>query len=811
MMLPQRLPAGGGSADSTTTREQGMTASQYWRIAWLAAGLASAQSARAEGEAASLLDQVVVVGSRREDEDPADLHSKVPVDIVPMAKPAEQGAQFDLAQTLQYLTPSFNSTRQSGADNADAIDSAALRGLGSDQTLVLVNGKRLHSTALVNLFGARNRGNTGTDLNTIPLLAIDHVQILRDGAAAQYGSDAIAGVMNIALKRKAGCEAVAGHGGYTRGDGSNYLASAYCGYSIGNEGMLSFTGEFLDRGRSDRATQEPRIIGDSQVRNGTFYLNGEIPLAGSAYLYFVGGWQHRDVSSAAFARGGLGSSDIPSRNAAAMYPGGFVPFIDPSVEDRHASLGVWGMLSGWRADLSHTYGYNVMRDNVRRSLNASMANQNLLNGGPGISPNHFDAGGFSFMQNTTNLDFSKLYEGWLHGVNIAFGAEHRRENYRIFAGEPASYLDFDGVGFGGNAGSQGFPGFQPADKTDASRDSFALYGDVETEWSERFGTDQAIRFEHYSDFGAALIGKLAGAFRATDNFMLRASASTGFRAPSLQQRFFSSTFTDFVAGQAVDSVFAPNGGPIARAAGIPDLKQETSRNYSVGFTWKPRDDLAVTLDGYHIDIDDRIILSGAFDTSDPNIGAILQSLDVGRAQFFTNAVDTWTRGLDLTLSHHTDLAGGELATFLAFNYSLTRIKQIHAPDALAGRENVLLSERERLFMENGAPSSKATLGFDYSKDRWNGNIKIIYFGEQTLGTWTGPPLPNQYYAPKVSADVSLSYAFTEQTKLTLGAANIFDQFPSKQNRLETDNGFKYESVQFGLNGASYFARMHVKF
>lgn len=788
----------------------GRTLSLCAGLLWTMGAQAGAGAAEPYEEAMpSELEQVVVIGSRRSE--PTDTESKVPVDIVSMEKPAEQGARFDLAQTLQYLTPSFNSVRQSGADNADSIDSAALRGLGSDQTLVLVNGKRLHSVALVNLFGARNRGNTGTDLNTIPLLAIDNVQILRDGAAAQYGSDAIAGVMNIKLKRNPGCEAVLGHGKYTRGDGQNYLTSAYCGFAVGNEGMIAVTGEYLDRGRSDRSTpDDPRIIGDSKIQNQTFYLNGEIPLGGSAYLYFDGGLQDRDASSAAFGRGGLGSDDIPTRNAAAMYPAGFVPFIDPTIQDRHGTLGVWGMLAGWRADLSQTYGYNRLRDTVRHTLNASIANQDLLNGGAGISPDQYDAGGFAFTQNTTNVDFSRFFSGYLHGVNIAFGGEFRHENYRIFAGEPGSYLDADGAGVGGNAGSQGFPGFQPADRTDTSRHSFAAYADVETDWSERFSTDQAIRYEHYSDFGSALTGKLAGAFRVTDQLRLRGSASTGFRAPSLQQRLFSSTFTDFISGKPVDVVFAPSGGTIARAAGLPDLKQEQSRNYSLGLTWKPQDNLALTLDVYRIDIEDRIVLSGAFDNSDPNIGAILERLDVGRAQFFVNSVDTKTQGIDLTVSHHTLLAGGELSSLLAFNYGITRVQNIHAPASLAGRENILLSERERLFLEQGAPSSKVVLGLDYAHGPWDGNIKIIYIGAQTLGTYSGPPVPNQHYAGKATADVSLSYNFTDKVKLTVGAANILDQFPSRQNPYETDNGYKYESVQFGLNGSSYFARLHVK-
>ncbi len=755
------------------------------------------------------LETVAVIGSRRIGS--SDTQTPVPVDVIPMQKVAEQSPQFDIAQNLQYMVPSFTSTRQTGADNADLVDSAALRGLGSDQTLVLENGKRRHSVALVNLFGARNRGNTGTDLNAIPMLAVERIEVLRDGAAAQYGSDAIAGVMNIVLKKRVGCETVQGYGEYTRGDGVNYLSSAYCGFAVGNGGSVGITGEWQKRGRSNRSGPDnPRTIGDTKVDNRTLYLNGDVPFGESAHFYFTGGAQDRAASSAAFARGGIGSDDIPSRNSAAMYPDGFVPYINGDIKDRYAIVGAWTNFGEWRADLSQTYGYNELKNLISNTLNASIANADLLAGGAGISPRQFNAGGFSFRQETTNLDFSRYYGDILNGLNVAFGSEYRRENYRIEPGEPGSWIDADGPG-GGSAGSQGFPGFQPGDATNRSRHSYAFYADVETDWTERFLTDAAVRYEKYSDFGSTVTGKLAGAFHATDNLLLRGSASTGFRAPSLQQRWFSSTFTDFVSGQPVDVVLAPNGGAIANAAGIPPLKEETSKGYTLGLTWTPQDNLSLTLDAYRIDIADRIVLSGRFDTSDPDIGAILQQMGVGEAQFFVNSVDTKTQGVDLTANHRLALGGGTLNTSLGFNRSFTAVQRIHTPPALAGREDVLLSDRERLFVEDGAPGSKAILGFNYAIGQWEGDWKFIHFGPMTLGTFSGPPVPNQYYAGKTSADASVTYHFNDAIKLTVGGANIFNQFPSKQNPDETDNGFKYEAVQFGLNGAAWFARLAVKF
>jgi iron complex outermembrane receptor protein len=768
----------------------------------------SAQTAPAAAD--NGMQSVNIVGSRRVG-NTSSTDTMVPVDYIPLTKAAEQGGQFDLAQTLTNLSPSFNSTRQTGADGADLIDSAALRGLGSDQTLVLVNGKRRHTVALVNLFGARNRGNTGTDMNAIPVLAIKDVQILRDGAAAQYGSDAIAGVIDIELRKDLGCDTVAGFGEYSKHDGKNWLASAYCGIAVA-DGVLGITGEYYDRGRSNRADPDsPRIIGDTKSKNQTVYLNGEFPV-GPGKLYLTAGAQTRDASSAAFARGGLGSDDIPSRNSAAMYPDGFVPFIDGDIDDRYATVGYRTRLGEWASDFSQTYGYNRMRYDIAHTLNASIANLDLDNGGKGISPSQFNAGGFSFRQLTSNADFSRYYDGVLGGLNAAFGFEYRAENYQIFAGEPGSYIDADGLGVGGNAGSQGFPGFQPGDATNRNRHSTAAYLDFEADLTPRTKLQTAVRREHYSDFGSTTTWKVAGSFRATNDVLLRASASTGFRAPSLQQMYFSSTFTDFVSGVPMDVVLAPNGGTVANAAGIPKLHEEKSKSYTFGATWTPTKSISVTADVYHIEIDGRVVLSGRFDADNyPALGATLQGLGVGEAQFFVNSVDTRTQGLDLTASHRTTLGSGKLNTYLAMNFSKTDVTGVHAPAALQGYEDVLLSERERLFIEQGGPRRKATLDFDYTQGQLETDFRIINYGPQTLGTFSGPPVPNQHYAAKTSADLAFTWSFSPKTKLTVGGTNIFGAHPTVQNPDETDNGFKYESVQFGLNGAAYFARVSHKF
>lgn len=776
------------------------------------AALTLISTTAALAQEASSLERVTVVGSRKSLPAASTTDTLVPVDIYSMGKVAEGGGQFDLAQSLQYLSPSFNSTRQTGADGADLIDSAALRGLGSDQTLVLVNGKRRHTVALVNLFGARNRGTTGTDMNSLPLLAIDNVQVLRDGAAAQYGSDAIAGVINVQLKKKAGCEAVAGYGQYSKGDGKNWLASAYCGVKIA-DGTLGITGEWQDRGRSNRADPGSlRTIGDTKVENKTIYLNGEFPVAGADKFYVTAGAQDRDASSAAWARGGVGSDDIPSRNSAAMYPDGFVPYINGKIEDRYLIVGWKSAFAGWDTDLSQTYGSNKLRYNISNTLNASIANKDLLAGGKGVSASRFDAGGFGFSQATTNLDVSRFFPDLLGGSNIAFGAEYRKEKYDIVAGEPGSYIDADGVGFGGNAGSQGFPGFQPSDATNKSRNSQALYADWEANLTPALTMDAALRAEHYSDFGSSTTAKLAGSYKASKEVLLRGAASTGFRAPSLQQLYFSSTFTDFISGKPLDVVLAPNGSKIANAAGVPSLKQEKSKNYTLGITVKPSTDTAFTVDLYQINIRDRIVLSGRFDEDNyPALGAILQGLGVGQAQFFVNSINTRTRGMDVTASNRMKLSSGQLNTFLALNVSSTRVTNINAPAALKGFEDVLLSERERLFIEQGGPRSKATLGFEYTQGAWTSEAKVIHFGSQTQGTFSGPPVPNLHYKPKTSMDLGLSWQATPALKFSVGGNNVFNVKPTRQNPDETDNGFYYDSVQFGLNGASYYARAYYRF
>lgn len=747
---------------------------------------------------------VIEVGSRATEER-SRTDTPVPVDVLAVDEVADESGHLDVGQLLQYTAPSFNSNRQSGSDGSDHVDAATLRGLGPDQVLVLINGKRRHSSSLIYLFGTRGRGNVGTDLNTIPVSAIERIEILRDGAAAQYGSDAIAGVINIVLKDARATSVTLSGSAYTAGDGELLQGAVNYGIPIGPRGVLSLTGEFLDREKTNRATpDEPRVIGDAATRNLTLFYNLSVPVGDDSTIYGHGGWNDRQGLAGAWHRGGVGSDDIPSRNSAAMYPNGFVPNIGTDIEDRSWAFGYRTLLGTWAADLSAVWGSNRMSYTTRETLNASIATLNN-----GMSPTRFDAGGFEIRQQTTNLDLSRHYTQIMGGLNVAAGLEHRREGYEIFAGEEGSYADFDGAG-GGNAGAQGFPGFQPVDEVDASRHSTAAYVDLELQTTDRLLLTGAVRVEDYSDFGSTIDGKLSFAHRATPQFTIRGSASTGFRAPSLQQRYFSSTFTDFIAGEASDIKLAPNASELARLVGIPELKEESSRNVSAGFTWVPRPEVDLTVDVYRISIDDRIVLTSGFTQDDPDIGHILVAQQLVEARFFTNAIDTVTRGIDITASHRLPLAGGQLTSSAAVNFNTTDVERVNTAPGLEGKEDIYFNTRERLFVEGSAPKTKAVAGTDYERNRWSAGVRLNYFGSLESGTWTqidDPDGPAQKYDPRITADLHVGYDLGRGLRFIAGGTNIFDAQPTAQDPFETENGALWENVQMGINGASYYTRI----
>ncbi|MGI4762427.1 MAG: TonB-dependent receptor [Janthinobacterium lividum] len=769
------------------------------------------------------LESVQVVGSRSVNRSVTD--SPSPVDIIDVREVTAKTGQLDVNQLLQFVAPSFNSNRQTGSDGADHVDPASLRGLGPDQTLVLVNGKRWHQSALVNLFGSRGRGNTGTDLNTIPAASIERIEILRDGASAQYGSDAIAGVINIVLKTSVKELTVnANYGAYTAKyrfddktfDGGNLNVNANYGVAVGKGGFVNATLDFNQREHTQRANVPSpdglarRQYGDPKALNTAAYLNARLPLSDKLYAYAFGGVNKRKGDAYAWSRFPTADStyiagndtlttSVPNpRSNARLYPGGYDPIITSDIFDGQGAVGVRGTFGEWDLDLSNTFGSNRFHYGVTNTLNATLGQ---------ASPTSFDAGGFQLQQNVVNLNASRNFKTVAQGLNLAFGTELRREWYQIFAGEPGSYLSYN-LNSNRPAGAQGFPGFQPRNEVRANRNNLGVYADAELNITKAFLVEGAVRFENYSDFGSNVTGKLATRLKLSEAFSLRGTLSTGFRAPSLAQINFNTVFTNFVKGQPVDVLLDRNGGAVTQAVGIPPLTRELSRSASLGFTGRAGSAFTFTVDGYYIHIQDRIVLTGAFDQSDSAIGATLASLNVGQAQFFANAASTTTWGLDAVLANTLGVGSGRLTTTLAGNLNRLNVTSVQTTAKLAGKEDVFFGAREQAFVKASAPPFKINLTLDYNVGRFGALVRFVEFGGVTLIDYNGAD--NRYNA-RLTTDVALSYALTNQLRLSLGSSNLFNKYPNFFNPQATETGGAWDPVQMGSNGRFLFAKLQARF
>ncbi|CAN5622510.1 TonB-dependent receptor [soil metagenome] len=755
---------------------------------------------------------IEVVGTRRVDRSATE--SSAAVDVLDVQQLAASSGQLDINQLLQVVAPSFNANRQSGADGSDHIDPATLRGLGPDQTLVLINGKRRHQSSLINIFGSRGRGNTGTDLNAIPMAAVERIEILRDGASAQYGSDAIAGVINVVLRsgtgelngtvasgvRRASAPAEA-HVTSSGTDGQELSLALNRGWRVGAGGFLNATGEFLVRERTNRPADPEvfdiyrRQFGDAAARQGAFFVNSLVPIGDNAGVYAFGGASRRHTDAYAWTR-----EPDSERNVPAIYPNGFDPHILSDVTDGSASLGVRSRSGGWDVDLNNTLGLNRFHYTVDGTLNASLQER---------SPTRFDAGGFQLIQNTTGAQATRLFPDVRAGLNVAGGVEFRMENYRIFAGDEGSWRNYgpvyrvmDGDSVLVPGGSQGFPGFQPANELSETRSNVGAWADFELDVTQRWLVSVAGRFENYSDFGGTVTAKAATRLGVSEGLALRASASTGFRAPSLAQIHFNTTFTDFVGGVAVDKLIARNGSELTRALGIPDLKQETATNLSVGITAR-RGGFSATVDAYQVDIDDRIVLTGAFDEDDDVIGAELRRLQVGAAQFFTNALDTRTRGLDIVLTWAQRAGVHDLRLGLAGNFNDMELGSIQTSPRLRGKEDIYFGAREQAFLLAAAPPSRVTLSLDHAAGRLDTHLRIMHYGRVTLIDWI-----DEYdvYRSRRAVDASAGYRLNDRARITVGAANLLNAYPTPQDT-ETETGGVWDAVQMGFSGTFLFARL----
>jgi iron complex outermembrane recepter protein len=777
--------------------------------------------------------------------------SPVPIDVITSEQIQEAGG-IETNQVLRTVAPSYNASHQMIADGTDHVIPASLRGLGPDQTLVLLNGKRRHSSALVNVNGTFGRGTVGVDLNAIPTAAIEWIEVLRDGAAANYGSDAIAGVINLELKEAPGVvEANALSGITAEGDGFQLLTGLSYGIPVGTRGVVNLTAEFVQRNRTDRsgpytntfyadsdgdgdpADDDPQLaadgltredisidLGQSQASVAMLFYNARIPF-GESETYSVGGLTYRDSQATGFYR----RPNQPGRVVPSIYEVGFLPEIHPTIIDWSVGAGLRTdrESEGFRWDLSLNHGGNWFDFQVENSNNASLGEE---------SPTEFDAGGFLFHQSSLNADMVlPIRADPLKRLALNSGAEYRLENYRIRPGEEDSW-SFGGELIDGDstmpkeAGSQVFPGFQPGNRVDEFRNSVAGYLGIETEFNDRFMVDMAGRFENYQDFGSTINGKIAGRLAIVDQLALRGAASTGFRAPSLHQTHFNSTSTQFVSGasglEPIQVVTAKNDGAIAAEFAVPPLEEETSVNASAGFTFTPVDNFSITADGYFIDIDNRIVLTSQFsEGSVPGTGAILQELEgnVSAAQFFSNAVDTRTLGADLVLDFWNDIGTGRFGLTGAANLTRTRVLKVNVPQSVAdkfgeGSEDAVreayFNREEENRLEDALPRERALVQGRYNQGPITGLLRANYWGEVVYRHPTMREADERFGA-KVTLDADFAYQLPAGFKLAIGANNLLNTFPDQQQSPVniSDGQFVYSRrvTQFGVNGGFYYLRL----
>jgi iron complex outermembrane receptor protein len=780
------------------------------------------------------IEEVAITGSRNKKR--TITNTPVPIDVIDIKQVSQSTGQVEVNQLLQFAAPSFNSNKQSGSDGADAVDPATLRGLGPDQTLLLLNGKRYHQSSLINLFGTKGRGNTGSDMNTIPIGAIKRIEVLRDGASAQYGSDAIAGVINVILNdRNKGFEGNAFYGmNLFKSPGNNDVVSDHkidgitfdfngnLGTKIGSKGGFgNFTAEFINKEHSIR-NANPALydasrqrFGDAKSQNVYFFGNIELPLSDGLKFYSRQGFSYRNTNAYAWTRTADADGNIPE-----IYPNGFNPIENTSISDFTFDNGLKFKVANWDVDLYNAFGSNRFTYNIENTVNATLGVK---------SPTEFQAGGHSLLQNTTGFNAVRPFN-ILEGLNVAFGAELRYEKFDIIKGEEASYAMYDINGnlvtantptgllvtnpLSGNVrpgGSQGFPGYSQA--VDKSRNNFAAYVDTELDITKKWMISVAGRFENYSDFGSTINGKFATRYAITPKLAFRGSVSTGFRAPSLAQKYYSLQFTNFQGGELVTVQLASNDSDLAKAAGISQLKQETSLNGSAGFTFNTGK-FTATVDGYYIKVKNRIVLTGYFSQDDPTIGQILVANHIDQAQFFTNAVDTRTKGVDVILSYSENLGSGKLMATLAGNYNDMVITSVNTSEQLKGREEIYLSPREKAFILASAPKTKINLNLNYKIKKFNVNLQLVRFDKITLLGYNGPD-DYQIYNPKITTDLSFGCDFSKSLTLTIGSKNLFNRYPTLQtahvSNGNTETGGIFDPVQMGFSGRQAFARLNFKF
>lgn len=780
----------------------------------------------------------VVVGSRARHTAAEEL--AVPVDIIPSTIITQQGTT-ETSQILQAVAPSINFPRQSVADGDDIVRPFTFRGLSPDHTLVLVNGMRRHRTALVHIFAVgMAAGSTGVDLNAIPSGAIDRIEILRDGASAQYGSDAIAGVVNFVLKDGAFGYLTSDVGRYaTRDypdDGTTASLNGGWGFNLGR-GSLGLFAEYRYREPTNRAwpedvdqinpgdadeidadgnilrknnpvTQPNHHWGDGLAKDLNTFANFRMPLnpSGSSELYATAGWSDRVGTGNGFRRQG-----ISERNWPQIYPQGYLPEFRPDVRDWSVASGIRGSAGAWGFDLGGSYGRSSFRYNLNNTMNVSLGPCTGTPCAPGLDgifgtfddpgiPNQtsFHAGTLAADEFDLTANLSRPLEiGLVRPANLALGVSYRREFYDITAGERASYINGGHLDRNGDIappGSQVFGGFRPSNEVDVSRGNFGANAELEMDLSEQVLVNGAMRFENYSDAGSRLTGKVALRYQPSETLVLRAAASTGFRAPSLAQSNYNSTQTSFVLDTQTGrqkpldfGIFSTNSEP-AQLLGASPLKNETSINLSGGFVWSPGSRFSVTVDGYYVRIADRIILTDFL--QGPEVETILTGAgfpSITGAIYFTNALTTRTTGLDIVGDYHFPVGeAGTVRLNLAFNVGGNKIlNEQPVPAELNGIVSSLFGTLSRVALEKERPLWRNTLTANYTSGLLHGLIRSSWYGKFTSAQLGACDACGQTYGAKMLVDAEIGRRFAD-IDLSIGARNLLDTYP---DRASLDNGF----------------------
>lgn len=778
---------------------------------------------------------IVVTGTRVAGRTQMD--STSPVDVFNAGELQHQGTP-QLATALANVAPSIDFPRPSNTDATDAIRPITLRGMSPDQTLVLINGERAHTSAVVNLNGSVGRGSQAVDLNTIPTVALEGVEVLRDGASAQYGSDAIAGVVNLRLRK-------ADHGGglnvstgiydtnYTGVYGKHSVTgeptvdvSGWQGFKILGDGFLTISGDYQHTSATNRADNDPRSTannpgyvnsrtGDPDVFQGSGFANFGKSLNDVWSLYGWAGYQYRNTTSNATTRlaSAYNGTTATIGGIASVYPNGYTPQINSHSKDLNTAIGVKGEIAGWSVDAKFSYGMNKVNFWTINSINYSLG---------AASPTSFYDGSLKYDQTEGGVDLAKKFD-ILKGLNVAWGVEARRETYSIGAGDPTSY-EQGTVNSSASAGAQGFTGFKDTDAVNAHRSNVSAYVDLDQQVTDKLRLGAAGRYEHYSDFGSAATWKASGRYDFSHAFALRSTISSGFRAPSLGQEYFTSTASVLSSGPiTIGGVTYPINTPVStgtysstsaigKALGGQALRPEKSINYSVGGVFR-LGGLDITVDGYLVKVRDAIALSENISTSaSTQVAAILNAYGVSQARFFINGVHTTTQGID-AIAHYkwkTEKAGTFDFT-VAGNVNKITVDSVPTNTAVLNPAPTLFARTRILTMEEGTPGEKVTNTIDWSKGKIGATARVTYYGNVTVPGSTIATDANT--GRRAITDLEIRYQPKDTAlDLAIGGNNIFDVYPrySPSNVNTTGAGTFPSYTPWGINGRYMYVRASLK-